>query len=201
MVGLWIGVLFAAALPLLLLVSLHVCLAGLCLPSCGSGSALGCRCSAAAPACLPSCLPCWPLSPFLWVWIGAWLPLLFRCSCLSSFMFALLAFVSFHVALDRRLAAATLSLLKIPGLNHICCSWFVVLGTPEPNLKGFFAPKLGEKYRTNFFGSVHLLSIVTKVRTYQPIRLTRAILPNQCSEMQWTRNMAHEEKNRQRCDQ
>ena len=107
MVGLWIGVLFAAALPLLLLVSLHVCLAGcgsalgcrcsaaalpllllvslhvclagLCLPSCGSGSALGCRCFSAAPACLPSCLPCWPLSPFMWRWIGAWLPLLCRC--------------------------------------------------------------------------------------------------------------------------
>ena len=110
----------AAALPLLLLVSLHVCLAGLCLPSCGSGSALGCRCSAAAPACLPSCLPCWPLSPFLWLWIGAWLPLLFRCSCLSSFMFALLAFVSFHVALDRRLAAAALPLLKNPGLKNTC---------------------------------------------------------------------------------
>ena len=82
MVGLWIGVLFAAALPLLLLVSLHVCLAG-------CGSALGCRCSAAAPACLPSCLPCWPLSPFLWLWSGAWLPLLCRCSCLSPFMFDL----------------------------------------------------------------------------------------------------------------
>ena len=38
MVWLWIGVLFAAAPPLLLLVSLHVCLAGLCLSSCGSGS-------------------------------------------------------------------------------------------------------------------------------------------------------------------
>ena len=48
MVGLWIGNLFAAALPLLLLVSLHVCLAGLCLLSCGAGSALGCHCSAAA---------------------------------------------------------------------------------------------------------------------------------------------------------
>ena len=31
--SLWFGVLFAAALPLLLLVSLHVCLAGLCLLS------------------------------------------------------------------------------------------------------------------------------------------------------------------------
>ena len=34
-----------------------------------------------------------------------------------------------------------------------------------------------------FIGSIHLLSFVTKVRTYQPIRLTRAVLPDQCSEM------------------
>ena len=57
-------------------------------------------------------------------------------------------------------------------------------------MKRFFAPKLGEKYRTNFIGSVHLLSLVTKVRTYQPIRLTRAVLPDQCSEMQWTQRMS-----------
>ena len=35
-------------------------------------------------------------------------------------MFALLAFVSLSVALDRRLAAAALPLLKNPGLKNTC---------------------------------------------------------------------------------
>ena len=60
---------------------------------------------------LPSCLPCYLLSPFLWPWIGAWLPLLCCCSCLT--------FVSFPVALDLCFAAAALPLLLLVSL-HVC---------------------------------------------------------------------------------
>ena len=42
-----------------------------------------------------------------------------RCSRLSPFMFALLAFVSLLVALDRRLAAAALPLLLLVSI-HVC---------------------------------------------------------------------------------
>ena len=75
--------------------------------------------AAAAPTCFSSCLPCWPLSPFLWLSICAFLLLLFCCSCLFAFMFAFLVLVSFPVALDRRLAAAAFLLLLLVVL-HVC---------------------------------------------------------------------------------
>ena len=41
---------------------------------------------------------------------------------------------------------------------------------------------------TKFIGSTAVF--LTMVRTYQPIRLTRAVLPDQCSRMQWTQRMS-----------
>ena len=83
-----------------LLRSLRFCFAGFC-----SRSAHGRCCSAAARACFPGlylhpvalgplfafCLPSfkWALLTFisvLWLWIGAWLPLLCRCACLLVFV-------------------------------------------------------------------------------------------------------------------
>ena len=83
-----------------LLRSLRFCFAGFC-----SRSAHGRCCSAAARACFPGlylppvalgplfafCLPSFKSAlltfiSVLWLWIGAWLPLLCRCACLLVFV-------------------------------------------------------------------------------------------------------------------
>ena len=150
--------LVATALPLFMLVSLHVCCLGLLLspfvslvwPNVALDCRFGCRCSAAAPACLPSCLLSWP--PFVYLCLSClalcgsglplWLPLLCRCSAaapacllrvcsLGLLLSPVVSLVWPYVALDCRFGC------RCPAAAHACLPSCLLSVWLWPSYKGF----------------------------------------------------------------